>query len=204
MKNEIKNNMKSVMLTMFAYFRMVVVITSILAVIEREWLGAVLSWLMFAATTWGINWAYSSPDKEDIQNLTAILEMMQTTTKPEATKIEQLEQEIKDYADKLIKWKSRATIAENTSVDMLRDLVKLKGFWTDVAERMFEHWMELDGGTFQDLGTKHGLLVEMPHNQEKYGHHTDIAPGENIFYNVFALDDEDYAKHVRRKSPEVT
>lgn len=202
MKNQTKNNLKSVMLTMFAYFRMVVVISSIVFVSEREWVGAILSWLMFAATTWGINWAYSSPDKEDIQNLTAILEMMQTTTKPEADKIKSLQETIQRYGTKLIKWKSKAIIAERHSADLLRDFVKLKGFWTDVSERMFEHWMELDGGTFQDLGMKHGLLVKMSHNQEKYGQHTDVADGEEIYYNIFALDDEDYAKYVGPRSPE--
>ena len=204
MKNNIKNNIKSVLLAGFAYFRVLVVMTSVIAFVERDWGMLLASWAVFGATTWGITWAFSSPDKEDIQNLTAILEMMQTTTKPEATKIEQLEQEIKDYANELIKWKSNATIAKRHNTDLNRDLVKLKGFWTDVSERMFEHWMELDGGTFQDLGMKHGLLVKMSHNQEKYGQHTDVADGEEIYYNVFALDDEDYAKYVGRKSPEVT
>lgn len=202
MKNQIKNNLKSVMLSMFAYFRVVVVITSLIAISEREWIGAILSWAIFGATTWGINWAYSSPDKEDIQNLTAILEMMQTTTKPEAKKIEELESALEHYDRQATKWENRATIAEKTAADLLTSLVKLKSFWTDVAERMFESWTEIDGATFQDLGEKHGLLIKMSHNEEKYGSHHEVRDGEEIYYNIFALDDEDYAKYVGPRSPE--
>jgi len=81
MKSEIKEKIKTVLLTVVAYFRMLAVIFSVFANIEREWFALLLSWIIFGTTTWLIGFVISSPDKEDIQNLTAILTVMTNVDK---------------------------------------------------------------------------------------------------------------------------
>jgi len=87
MKSEIKEKIKTVLLAAVAYFRVLAVIFSVFAYIEREWFALLLSWIIFGATTWLIGFVISTPDKEDIQNLTAILEVMTTIDKEDLLEI---------------------------------------------------------------------------------------------------------------------
>ena len=64
---------------------------------------------------------------------------------------------------------------------------QLKGFWNELASYMFDH-LDMDGGTFQDLGVKHGLLIEAAYDPEVHGDiDTDI--GDTIYVNTLQEDD---------------
>lgn len=70
---------------------------------------------------------------------------------------------------------------------MLDEHGRLKGFWNELASYMFDH-LDMDGGTFQDLGVKHGLLIEAAYNPEIHGD-IDTEVGDTIFINPLQEDD---------------
>lgn len=70
---------------------------------------------------------------------------------------------------------------------MAEECGRLKGFWNELASYMFDH-LDMDGGTFQDLGVKHGLLIEAAYNPEIHGD-IDTEVGDTIFINALQEDD---------------
>ena len=96
MKKRHKDSIKSVLLSFFAYLRVLVVMFSVVAYIEKEWVALVLSWAVFGATTYAISWTFTSPDKEDIQNLTEILGVMTNMDKTATS-----EKIVNDQLDKI-------------------------------------------------------------------------------------------------------
>lgn len=73
------------------------------------------------------------------------------------------------------------------AVKMLEEYGRLKGFWNELASYMFDH-LDMDGGTFQDLGVKHGLLIEAAYSPEIHGD-IDTEVGDTIFINPLQEDD---------------
>ncbi len=65
---------KEVALSAVAFLRMLVVVTSIVAWAEREWVGLVISLAVFVATTRLIGKLIDTPGKETIEALTAAVE----------------------------------------------------------------------------------------------------------------------------------
>jgi len=63
---------------------------------------------------------------------------------------------------------------------------RLKGFWNELASYMFEHW-DMDGGTFQDLGVKYGLLTLVEFDPEIY-YSTEAEPGDDFYINTLQED----------------
>ncbi len=68
-------------------------------------------------------------------------------------------------------------------------IMACREFFEEVCQIMFDTW-DLDGGTFQDLAVKHGLLVCEKFDPD--GRHANLPtqecePGEDCYFNVFAL-----------------
>jgi len=69
----------------------------------------------------------------------------------------------------------------------------LRSFWDDVFAHMMECW-ELDGGTFQDMAEKHRLIIREkydPEDRHKNMGFVECETGEECFFNVFALIEDD-------------
>jgi uncharacterized membrane protein len=67
---------KDIALALLSYFRMVVVIASLVAWSEREWTGLILSLVVFGITTLLVNKALDYPTDDTIQTLIGILGIM--------------------------------------------------------------------------------------------------------------------------------
>ncbi len=77
---------------------------------------------------------------------------------------------------------------------MTTELEALRGFWDELFGHMME-CMDLDGGTFQDMGEKHRLIISEKYDPD--GRHKDISVeecerDEDCFFNVFGLIDKDF------------
>ncbi len=66
--------------------------------------------------------------------------------------------------------------------DVMAAHVRMKGFWNELVAYMFEH-LELDGGTFEDLGVKYGLLEEVSYDPDIHGC-MDVEPGDKVYINI--------------------
>ena len=74
--NKAKKVTKDIALSALAYFRMVVVVGSLIAWSEREWTGLILALLVFYLSTWLINKALDIPSDETIEALVRAIEAL--------------------------------------------------------------------------------------------------------------------------------
>ena len=71
----------SIALAALSYFRMVLVVCSIVAWTEREWIGLGLSALFFGITTHLLNKVLDYPSNETIKELTIAVNMIEPESK---------------------------------------------------------------------------------------------------------------------------
>ena len=76
MNNKTERFIKSIALSSLSYFRMVLVVCSLIAWGEREWFGLMLALVCFGATTTFLNKVIDMPTDEAINNLSKLVEQM--------------------------------------------------------------------------------------------------------------------------------
>ena len=76
MNNKTEKFIKNIALTALSYFRMVLVVCSIVAWSEREWFGLALSLVCFWITTTFLNKVIDMPSDETIDNLARLVEII--------------------------------------------------------------------------------------------------------------------------------